>query len=274
MEIRSLVEAALREDLGGGGDVTTDAIFDSDARCRVQLNAKQDGVLSGIDCFRAAMDLMRAEVTGWAGKDDGDSFANGDLVVSFEGRTSGVLQAERVALNFVQRLSGVATLTAAYVAAAGDCICDTRKTTPLMRSLEKRAVLHGRGRNHRFGLSDGVLIKDNHIAAAGGITQAVTRARERVHHLLKIEVEVTTLVELDEAITAGVDAVLLDNMTIDEMRDAVTRAKGHPVILEASGNMNIDRASEAAATGVDRVSVGALTHSAPAIDLSLAIERA
>jgi len=272
MDLNQLVEAALREDLGAAGDVTTDAIVDADDRCRVQLIAKQDGVLSGIDCFRAAMDLMHADVTDWTGKDDGDSFTNGDLVVSFGGRSSGVLQAERVALNFVQRLSGVATLTAAYVAAAGACICDTRKTTPMMRSLEKRAVIHGGGRNHRFGLSDGVLIKDNHIAAAGGITSAVTRARDRVHHLLKIEVEVTTLVELDEALTAGVDAVLLDNMSIDEMCDAVARVKGHDVIVEASGNMDIARAAEAAAVGVDRVSVGALTHSAPAIDLSLAID--
>lgn len=272
MEINALIEAALREDLGAAGDVTTDTIVDADALCRVQLIAKQDGVLSGIDCFRVAMELMRADMTDWTSKDDGDSFADGDLVVSFGGRASGVLQAERVALNFVQRLSGVATLTAAYVAAAGPCICDTRKTTPVMRSLEKRAVLHGGGRNHRFGLSDGVLIKDNHIAAAGGIAQAVTLAKDRVHHLLKIEVEVTTLAEVDEALAAGVDAVLLDNMSIDEMRDAVARVKGHDVIVEASGNMDITRAAETASVGVDRVSVGALTHSAPAIDLSLAIE--
>lgn len=272
MDITKLIEAALREDLGDGGDVTTNATIDPAARCQVQLIAKQDGVLSGIDCFRVAMELMQAEPANWTGIGDGDAFANGDQVVSFEGRSSGVLQAERVALNFVQRLSGVATLTAQFVAAAGPCICDTRKTTPLMRALEKRAVLHGGGRNHRFGLSDGVLIKDNHIAAAGGLTQAVTRARDSVHHLLKIEVEVTSLVELDEALAAGVDAVLLDNMSINEMCDAVKRAKGHAVTLEASGNMDIKRATEAAATGVDRVSVGALTHSSPAVDLSLAIK--
>ncbi len=272
MRINELIQLALREDLGDAGDVTTDAIVDADAGCRVKLIAKQDGVLSGLDCFWAAMELMHAEPTDISGKVDGDGFANGDCVASFAGRTSGVLKAERVALNFVQRLSGVATLTAAFVDAAGDCICDTRKTTPLMRALEKRAVRHGGGKNHRFGLSDGVLIKDNHIAAAGGITQAVTRAREGVHHLLKIEVEVTTAAELDEALAVGVDAVLLDNMSIDEMRDAVTRTKGKNVIVEASGNMDLKRAAEAANAGVHRVSVGALTHSAPAVDLSLAIE--
>ncbi len=272
MDIHEIVHASLREDLGDAGDVTTDAIVDADTRCRVQLIAKQDGVLSGIDCFRTAMDLMHADVANWTSKSDGDAFTNGDILVSFEGLAGGVLKAERVALNFLQRLSGVATMTAAYVAAAGSCICDTRKTTPLMRSLEKRAVLHGGGRNHRFGLSDGVLIKDNHIAAAGGIAQAVARARDSVHHLLKIEVEVTTAIELDEALEAGVDAVLLDNMSVDEMRDAVARAKTFDVILEASGNMDAARAAEAAAAGVHRVSVGALTHSAPSIDLSLAIE--
>lgn len=273
MTLDGLIQAALDEDLGWG-DVTTDAIVDARARCHARLTAKQGGVLSGISCFKRVFELAGTEPADWTAFEDGAAFSKGDTVASFKGLTRGVLRGERTALNFLQQLSGVATRTAEFVRAAGPVVCDTRKTTPLLRTLEKAAVRHGGGVNHRFGLSDGVLIKDNHIAAAGGIGAAVQRARASAHHLLKIEVEVTSLTELDEALAAGADVILLDNMSDDLIRQSVLRAKGKPVLLEASGNMTPERAAAAAAAGVHRVSVGALTHSAPAVDFSLAIERA
>jgi nicotinate-nucleotide pyrophosphorylase (carboxylating) len=198
----------------------------------------------------------------------------GQDVALFSGVTRAVLQGERVALNFVQRLSGVATFTAKFVAEVQDMgvrICDTRKTTPLMRVLEKQAVVHGGGANHRFALFDGVLIKENHITAAGGVAEAVTRAIKGTHHLMKVGVEVTDLEEFDEALASGADAILLDNMSLEDMREAAERAKGHKVVLEASGNVDVERLRAIAETGMHVISIGALTHSAPAIDLSLEI---
>jgi nicotinate-nucleotide pyrophosphorylase (carboxylating) len=274
--LEALIREALAEDIGQG-DITTNATVDAESRCRAVLTAKQAGVLSGMTVFRTVFDVLEAKVSGWTAASDGASFAEGDQLASFEGNTRAVLTGERVALNFMQRLSGIATMTSAFVKAvngSGTRICDTRKTTPFLRRLEKDAVIHGGGANHRFALFDGVLIKENHIVGAGGITEAVRRAVQGTHHLMRIEVEVTNLEELDEALKAGADAVLLDNMNTEQMRQAVERARGSKTILEASGNITLERVREVAATGVHVISVGALTHSAPAIDLSLRISNA
>lgn len=270
---RTLVRDALMEDIGQG-DITTNATVPPNVRCKARLYAKQDGVLSGITIFRTVFEESGAEVADWYSLEDGTQFTSGQDIALFSGVTRGVLAGERVALNFVQRLSGVATYTAKFVAEVEDLgvrICDTRKTTPLMRNLEKQAVIHGGGANHRFALFDGVLIKENHITAAGGVTNAVTRAIKGTHHLMKVGVEVTNLHEFDEAIACGADAILLDNMNLDEMREAAERAKGHKVVLEASGNVGLKRLRAIAETGVHVISIGALTHSAPAIDFSIEI---
>ena len=272
--VSNLVDQALAED-AGAGDLTTEATVPADARCKASLAAKADGVLSGIDLFRAVFDRAGADMRDWRAADNGARIAAGDIAASFTGLTRAVLTGERVALNLVQRLSGVATLTARYceaIAGAGATIVDTRKTTPLLRQWEKAAVRHGGGRNHRFALFDGVLIKDNHIVAAGGIRAAVEAARANTHHLVRVEVETTSLAEVDEAVAAGADAILLDNMSTELMKQAVTRVAGTGIVLEASGDMSIERVREAAETGVSLISVGALTHSAPALDLSLRIE--
>ena len=273
--IKWLVSQALAEDIGQE-DITTNRTVAKDARCRARLVAKQDGILSGITVFRAVFDCMRARVTGWDSLTDGAVLQRGDVVATFEGNARGVLTGERTAMNFVQHLSGVATLTSKYVQAVAGLpvrIVDTRKTTPLMRKLEKDAVLHGGGANHRDSLFNGILIKENHIEAAGGIAKAVARVREGVHHLMRVEVEVTNFAELDEALSAGADAIMLDNMSIEDMRTAVQRVRGvRDVVLEASGNASLERVRAMAETGVDVISVGALTHSAPIVDLSLLIE--
>lgn len=274
LALRSLVHEALLEDIGQG-DITTNLTVPEDARCRAHLIAKQDGVLSGVGVFRAVFEGLDADLTGWKGVPDGARFKEGDELASFEANTRAVLTGERVALNFVQRLCGIASLTARYVDALAGLttrICDTRKTTPFLRHLEKKAVQHGGGTNHRFALFDGVLIKENHIVAAGGVRQAVEKAANGTHHLMKVGVEVTTLDELREALNSGAGAILLDNMSIEQIRDAVEIAKGTHVVLEASGNMSLDRVRTIAETGVHIISIGALTHSAPAIDLSLLIE--
>ena len=269
-----LVRNALQEDIGQE-DVTANSTVPADARCRVRLLAKQEGVLSGVTVFRAVMDCAQACVSDWGSMEAGARFQCGDELAEFEGNARSVLTAERVALNFVQRLSGVATLTARYVAAVKGLpvrICDTRKTTPFIRRQEKEAVIHGGGTNHRHTLFNGVVIKENHIVAAGGIANAVKMAIEHTHHLMKIEVEVTNLDEFGQAVAAGADVIMLDNMSLDEMREAAERARGTRLILEASGNMTLDRVRPAAETGVHVISVGALTHSAPAVDISLLIE--
>jgi len=274
LALRSLVHEALLEDIGQG-DVTTNLTVPEDARCRAHLFAKQDGVLSGIGVFRAVFEGLDADMTEWKAVPDGSKFTKGNEVASFEANTRAVLTGERVALNFVQRLCGIATLTSKYIEAVAGLntrICDTRKTTPFLRHLEKKAVQHGGGANHRFALFDGVLIKENHIIAAGGVRSAVEKAANGTHHLMKVGVEVTTLDELREALDAGAGAILLDNMTLEQIRESVAIAKDSRVVLEASGNMSLDRVRSIAETGVHIISVGALTHSAPAVDLSLEIE--
>lgn len=273
LTLRSLVREALLEDIGQG-DVTTNATVPNGARCRARLHAKQDGVLSGIEVFRAVFDELNAGISEWTSLKDGARFSKGDDIASFVADTRPVLSGERVALNFLQRLSGIATMTAAMVKCVEGLpvrICDTRKTTPLLRILEKQAVLDGGGANHRYALYDGVLIKENHVTAAGGVAAAVQRAIEGTHHLMKIGVEVRTLDELDEAIRAGADAVLLDNMGLDVVRRAVALAKGKGVVLEVSGNVTMQNVRQVAETGVHIISVGAITHSAPAVDYSLEI---
>lgn len=269
--LKRLVREALEEDIGQE-DITTNRTVPADARCRARLLAKQDGVLSGIEVFRLTFDCMKARLEDWDAVPDGTCFKHGDELATFDGHARAMLTAERTALNFVQRLSGIATLTAKYVAAVEGLdvrVCDTRKTTPLMRALEKAAVAHGGGANHRFNLFNGVLIKENHIRAAGGITAAIRNASDGAHHLMKVEVEVTNLAEFDEAVQAGADAIMLDNMSLDDMREAVRRAQNLKVVLEASGNVSLKNIRTVAETGVHIISVGSLTHSAPAADLSL-----
>ena len=272
--LTKLIADALAEDIGQE-DITTNRTVPSDARCRARLLAKQDGVLSGIEVFRMVFDRMKAQVAAWDALPNGERFHDGDDVATFEGNARAVLTAERTAMNFVQHLSGVATLTASYVVAVDGLdaqVCDTRKTTPLLRRLEKAAVVDGGGTNHRHTLFNGVLIKENHIAAAGGIDKAVRSATQGSHHLMKVEVEVTNLDEFEQAIAAGADAIMLDNMSSKDMCEAVRRAKGKRIVLEASGNASLDNIRATAETGVHIISVGALTHSAPAVDLSLIID--
>ena len=277
----AIVDLALAEDLGGG-DVTSLATIPAGAHARGTIVAKAEGVVSGLDVAGAVFRRVNPAVEFAPRVVDGQRVRPGEAVAEVSGLARSVLAGERVALNLLQRLSGVATLTAAYVAAVAGTtarIVDTRKTTPGLRALEKAAVRHGGGRNHRFGLADGVLIKDNHLAAVGGagvenaaerVTRAVALARERAPHPLRIEVEVTTLEEAAAAVAAGAEVILLDNMTHDlaTMRRAV-EAIGGRALVEASGGITLETVRAVANTGVDLISVGALTHSAPALDLSL-----
>ena len=275
----AIVDLALAEDIGTG-DITTVVTVPSTAQATGVLLAKDAGVISGIDVARFVFARVDQGIAFEAFVSDGDSVTAGTRLARVDGPARSILTAERTALNLIQRLSGVASTTARYVAeTAGTAsrIVDTRKTTPGLRLLEKQAVAHGGGRNHRLGLADGVLIKDNHLAAIGGscrVTQAIASARERAPHTLKIEIEVTTLDELAEALTADADIVLLDNMGTPDMAIAVERrdAGGHRTLLEASGGITLERIREIAATGVDFISVGALTHSAPALDISLDLD--
>jgi nicotinate-nucleotide pyrophosphorylase (carboxylating) len=272
--LSNLVRKALIEDIGPG-DVTTEAVVPRDARCRVRLVAKQHGFLSGMKCYKMAFKLMDSEIKDWTARLDGTPFGPGDVLAEFTGRTVPVLSAERTAINFIQHLSGIASLTAQFAAKLQGLhtkIIDTRKTMPLLRALEKEAVLDGGGTNHRYALFDGILIKENHITAAGGITPAVEAARRGPHHLLRVEVEVRNLEELAEALGVGVDIVMLDNMSLEDMREAARQCHEHGVLVEASGNVTLERIRAIAETGVDFVSCGMLTHSAPAADLSLLIE--
>jgi nicotinate-nucleotide pyrophosphorylase (carboxylating) len=241
-------------------------------RAQGTLLANAPGVISGLGVAAEVFRRVDPAVTFTPLVADGDRVAARTPIARVEGPARSLLAGERVALNFLQRLSGVATLTASYVdAIAGSRarVVDTRKTTPGMRDLEKAAVRHGGGHNHRFGLSDGVLIKDNHLAAVGGhVRRAIELARQEAPHTLRIEVEVTTLDELAEALAAGSDVVMLDNMDVPTMRRAVAMTEGR-VLLEASGGVTLQTIGEIAATGVDLISVGALTHSAPALDISL-----
>ncbi|MDA8126843.1 MAG: carboxylating nicotinate-nucleotide diphosphorylase [Deltaproteobacteria bacterium] len=269
-QLLDLIRAALNEDIGSG-DITTEATLPAEARGTALATAKAALVVAGIDVFGEVFRTLDPALVFRALCKDGEPVEKGAPLAEVEGSLASILTAERVALNLFQRLSGIATLTQQFVAAVAGTrarILDTRKTVPGLRILDKYAVRAGGGRNHRFALYDGVLIKDNHIAAAGGIAVAVKRCRERIPHTLKIEVEVKNLSELEEALTAGADAVLLDNMGLDEMSRAVARVAGR-IPLEASGNMSLARVREVAAVGVDLISVGALTHSVAAADISL-----
>jgi len=268
-----MVDLALAEDIGGG-DVTTLAMVPEEARARGIFVVKDEGVVSGLATAAFTFRRVDPAIRFTPVVADGARVRPGDVIAEAAGPARGLLGGERVALNFLQRLCGVATMTARFVAAVAGTeakIVDTRKTTPGLRLLEKAAVRDGGGFNHRIGLADGVLIKDNHLAAIGGpdrVTIAVRRARERAPHTLRIEVEVTTLAEVAEAVAAGADVILLDNMAIAAMGQAVALVAGR-ALLEASGGVRLDTVRAIAETGVDLVSVGALTHSAPALDISL-----
>jgi len=269
--VEPLVRAALVEDLGRAGDITTDSVIPRAARFDGVIAARQPGVVAGVDCARIAFRLMDSDIAVTVERPDGAAVAKGDIVARIKGPARGILSAERVALNFACRLSGIATATARLVAAAkphkARIVC-TRKTTPGLRLLEKHAVRAGGGVNHRFGLDDAVLIKDNHIAVAGGIRPAVERAKAAVGHLVKIEVEVDRLQQLEEVLTMPVDAVLLDNMPPDMLARAVAMVGGR-IATEASGRINESTVRDIAATGVDYISSGWITHSAPILDLGL-----
>jgi len=266
-----LVRMALLEDLGRAGDLTTDAIVPADRRATALLVARQPGVVAGLDLARLAFQLIDPAIDLAIKHNDGAVLAAGDMIASVTGPARGILTAERVALNFLCRLSGIATATASVVAAVRNyrtSIVCTRKTTPGLRAIEKYAVRVGGGSNHRFGLDDAVLIKDNHVAIAGGVTEALRRAKSGVGHLVKIELEVDTLDQLREALDHGVDAVLLDNMDPSTLARAVALVAGRAV-TEASGRITPATAPQVAATGVDLISIGWLTHSVSVLDIGL-----
>jgi nicotinate-nucleotide pyrophosphorylase (carboxylating) len=271
-----LIDLALTED-AIGGDITSTATIPATTRGRGTFVAKAPGVISGLEVARQVFLRVDPSIVFSSLVADGSRVEPATPLATVEGAARSLLAAERVALNLLQRLSGVATATSRYVAAVAGTevrIVDTRKTTPGMRTLERAAVRHGGGHNHRFGLTDGVLIKDNHLAAIGGsnrVSRAVEAARRHAPHTMRIEIEVTTLAELEEALAAGADIVLLDNMDAVTMRQAVALTAGR-ALLEASGGVNLDTVGEIASTGVDIISIGALTHSSPALDISLELE--
>jgi nicotinate-nucleotide pyrophosphorylase (carboxylating) len=270
VEMDKLFRLALIEDIGSG-DVTTLCVIPAGQRGSAVVFGREPFVLSGSKPFRRIFELLDPEIRIECPFADGERIAPNIPIFRIEGPVRTLLTGERTALNFAQRLCGIASLTrkmADAIEGTGCRLLDTRKTTPLWRGLEKEAVRHGGGANHRFGLADGVLIKDNHIAAAGSIKEAVRRAREGAPHTLRIEVEVENLTELDEAISAGADIVLLDNFSLDMLRSAAAIGKGR-VTLEASGGVSLETVRAIAETGVDFVSCGALTHSAKAIDLTM-----
>ena len=269
--IEDAVKRALEEDLGAAGDITSAACIPADAMSRARLSARKPGVIAGVDLALAAFRLVDSDIETKVEIGDGGRVERGDIVMRVEGPSRGILTAERVALNFLGRLSGVATQTALYVEAVASAhakIVCTRKTTPLLRAFEKYAVRCGGGSNHRFGLYDAVMIKDNHIVAAGGVAEALKAAKAAVGHMTAIEIEVDSLEQMEEALEHGARIILLDNMTIDDLRLAVTLNKGRAA-LEASGGVTLDNVRAIAQTGVDVISSGAITHSAPCLDLGL-----
>ena len=266
-----VVEAALREDLGRAGDQTTDAVVPADATATARLVVRRAGRIAGLEVACRAFTLLDPGVQVELRATDGDDAAAGTTLAVVSGPARPILSAERVALNLLGRLCGVATLTrdvVALTAGTGARVACTRKTTPGLRLLEKYAVRVGGGSNHRFGLDDAVLIKDNHVAVAGGVGEAVRRARAAVGHLVKIEVETTSLAQVREALDAGAEVILLDNMGQEVMEEAVALVGGRAV-TEASGGITPENAAEVAGTGVDVLSLGWLTHSAPALDVAL-----
>ncbi len=265
-----LITAALREDISSE-DISTNAVVKADRRAGAQLLCKEDGIIAGLDVFRRVFKLLDGESSVTAFVSDGDRITSGQLIASVEGNARALLSGERTALNFLQRMSGIATYTNEMVRmldGTGIRLLDTRKTTPNMRIFEKYAVKVGGGYNHRYNLSDGIMLKDNHINAAGGVARAVEMAREYASFVHKIEVEVENLEMLAEALKAGADIIMLDNMSDDDMRKAVALIDGRAE-TECSGNVTKENIKRLADIGVDYVSSGALTHSAPILDLSL-----
>ncbi|OQY20348.1 MAG: nicotinate-nucleotide diphosphorylase (carboxylating) [Desulfobacteraceae bacterium 4572_35.1] len=269
-EIERIIHTALKEDIGSG-DITTLATVPAATSARAELVAKENFVLSGIDVAHRVFTMLDVDVAFEALHGDGDVIESGEVLAWIKGDAHPLLQGERVALNLLQRMCGIATNTAAFVAAVAGTkavIVDTRKTMPGLRSIDKYSVRMGGGQNHRTSLYDGVLIKENHIAAAGGINAAVTAAKQRVPHTLKVEVETENMDDVHEAVLAGADIIMLDNMTLATMCEAVEFIDGRAV-TEASGGVSLDTVAEIAQTGVDLISVGALTHSSRAVDISM-----
>jgi nicotinate-nucleotide pyrophosphorylase (carboxylating) len=272
--VQRAVAEALAEDLGQAGDITTDATVPADRTIEATLAARKPGVVSGLDLAEEAFGVLDRHVVFERLIDDGRAAPAGAIIARISGNARAILTAERVALNFMGRMSGIATLTRTYVdkvAGTKASIVDTRKTTPGLRAFEKYAVRCGGGRNHRTGLFDAILIKDNHIVAAGGLSAAVEAARRNAGHMVKLEVEVDTLDQLREALAFDIDAVLLDNMKPATLRDAVAivAERGGRVLTEASGGVDLTTVRAIAESGVDLISIGALTHSAPVLDLGL-----
>jgi nicotinate-nucleotide pyrophosphorylase (carboxylating) len=269
-EIERIVRTALEEDIGLG-DVTTEVTVARDTVARAELVAKEDFTLAGLDVAAKVFKTLDSDVSFEKIFADGYSVHKGEVIAWLKGKASVLLQGERVALNLLQRMSGIASLTARYVAeveGTNAIIVDTRKTVPGLRALDKYSVRMGGGRNHRIGLFDGVLIKENHIAAAGGISAAIERAKQQLSHTLKIEIEARNLTEVAEALRAGADIIMLDNMSLDEMRQGVELIDGN-ALVEASGGVTLETVRAIAETGVNIISVGALTHSVEAADISM-----
>jgi nicotinate-nucleotide pyrophosphorylase (carboxylating) len=273
LSLDNLIEQALLEDIHTG-DITTQALISADSRATARLIAKEEMTLAGLFVAEKVFKRLNADVEFIPGLTEGALAAKGALIATVRGSAAELLMGERVALNLLQRLSGIATLTSRYVSAVagtGARIVDTRKTTPGLRELEKYAVRIGGGINHRTGLYDGILIKENHIAATGSIGEAIKRARDYIPHTLKIEIETETLAQVDEALASGADIIMLDNMSIADMRSAVAAIAGR-ALVEASGGVSLETVRAIAETGVDIISVGALTHSARAMDISMLLD--
>lgn len=272
---KTIIEEALLEDLSNG-DITTENIIEPHSISTAEIIVKQNCVIAGLEVAFKVFELLDSKIEFKAVKKDGDEVKDGDIIAVIKGKTRSILSGERTALNFLQRMSGIATKTASFVDKVRDYnvkIADTRKTTPGFRALEKYAVKIGGGYNHRFDLSDAILIKDNHLKAAGGVKKSIEVIKERISHITKVEVEVKTLEEFKEALDANADIIMLDNMSFENMKKAVKYNKNfsNKATLEASGNINIENVEEVAKTGVDVISIGGLTHSVKAVDISLNI---
>ncbi|SHH04312.1 carboxylating nicotinate-nucleotide diphosphorylase [Desulfosporosinus lacus] len=268
-QFQELIDQALMEDIGTG-DLST-RIFPEDLTSLAKLYAKQDGIVAGLALVEQVFQRVDQRIQVHKLVRDGDEVKVGEVVIELDGPLSTILQGERTALNFLQHLSGIATATKRavdQVTGLSTCIVDTRKTLPGWRALQKYAVRVGGGHNHRFGLYDAVMLKDNHLAAVGGLTEAVQRVRDVIGHMVKIEVECETIKQVEDAVACGVDVIMLDNMGIEEMREAVLYID-HRAIVEASGGIQEDQLRQVAETGVDLISIGALTHSVKALDFSL-----
>ncbi len=269
-KIEELIKQALRED-APFGDITTDNLIDPDMHLSARVIVKEDGIVSGLSIAKQVYKIVDEDVEFLSYYSDGESVLKGAAIATINGNARSILLGERVMLNILQRMSGIATLTGKYVEKIEGYdvrIADTRKTTPMLRILEKMAVKHGGGYNHRFSLSDAVMIKDNHIIAANGIENAINQVRAKVSHTVKVEVEVETLEQFEEALKAQADIIMLDNMNCEDMKKAVELNDGQ-AIIEASGNMTLDRLEDVAKTGVNVISVGAVTHSVKSLDISL-----